>query len=149
MIEYREAPLTEDVLQSLISLSVDWERENICRGYAANGREDIEGSRVFLACQAGKIIGYLFGKKTSAPNSSSIMPAGTEYFEVEELYVKPKFRSQGVGRQLFALAESAAKTDGLSFLLLSTSTKNYKAILHFYIDEIGMDFWSARLFKKL
>ncbi len=148
-MEYRETPLTEEILQTLISLSADWEKENICYGYAANGREDIEGNRIFLAYQAGEIIGYLFGKKAFAQNSSSVMPDGTEYFEVEELYVQPEFRSQGVGRQLFALAESTAKTNGLSFLLLSTATKNYKAILHFYIDEMGMDFWSARLYKKL
>jgi len=34
-------------------------------------------------------------------------------------------------------------------LFLSTATKDYKRILHFYIDEMGMDFWTARLFKKL
>lgn len=149
MIEYRETPLTDDVLQNLISMSEDWEKENTCYGYRKNGRDDIEGNRVFLACESGKIIGYLFGQKASAQNSSSVMPDGTEYFEVEELYVKPEFRSHGVGRRLFALAENAAKADGLSFLLLSTATKNYKAILHFYIDEMGMDFWSARLFKQL
>ena len=35
------------------------------------------------------------------------------------------------------------------YFVLGTATKNWKAILHFYLDEIGMDFWSARLFKKL
>ncbi len=149
MIEYRKTPLTEDVLESLIAMSAEWEKENNCRGYAKNGREDIEGNRIFLACQKGRSIGYLFGKKASAQASNSIMPVGTEYFEVKELYVKKEFRSQGVGGQLFALAENAAKAEGLSFLLLSTATKNYKAILHFYIDEVGMNFWSARLFKKL
>ena len=39
--------------------------------------------------------------------------------------------------------------DGIGFLMLSTATKNYKSILHFYIEELGMDFWSARLFKRL
>ena len=35
------------------------------------------------------------------------------------------------------------------FVLLSTATRNWRAILHFYIDELGMEFWSARLFKPL
>jgi hypothetical protein len=34
-------------------------------------------------------------------------------------------------------------------MMLTTATKNFRAILHFYIDELGMDFWSARLFKKI
>jgi hypothetical protein len=33
--------------------------------------------------------------------------------------------------------------------MLSTATKNARAILHFYLDELGMEFWSARLFKSL
>lgn len=35
------------------------------------------------------------------------------------------------------------------FLLLSTATKNWRAIFHFYIEELDMEFWSARLFKKM
>lgn len=101
MIEYRETPLTKDVLQSLIAMSADWEKENSCHGYRKNGREDIEGNRIFIACQDGEIIGYLFGHKTTAKNASSIMPEGTEFFEVEELYVKPEFRSQGIGKKCF------------------------------------------------
>ena len=27
--------------------------------------------------------------------------------------------------------------------------KRLAGILHFYIDELGMEFWSARLFKKI
>ena len=34
-------------------------------------------------------------------------------------------------------------------IFLSAATKAYKRTLHFYIDELGMEFWSARLFKKL
>lgn len=149
MMEYRETPLTEDVLQSLIALSEDWERENSCHGYGKNGRKDIEGNRIFIACQDRKIIGYLFGHRTAAKQSSSVMAEGTEFFEIEELYVKPEFRSQGIGKRLFSLAEAAVKSESLRYLCLGTATKNYKAILHFYIDEMGMDFWSARLFKKI
>lgn len=34
------------------------------------------------------------------------------------------------------------------FITLATSTKNYKAILHLYVEELGMDFHSAFLIKK-
>ena len=34
------------------------------------------------------------------------------------------------------------------YLTLSTATKDFQAVLHFYIDLLGMDFWSARLVKK-
>ena len=77
------------------------------------------------------------------------MDAGTPYFEIEELYVVTAHRSKGIGRRLFALAEETARQDGLPYLMLSTATKNARAILHFYLDELGMEFWSARLFKSL
>ena len=35
------------------------------------------------------------------------------------------------------------------YMVLSTATKNWKAIFHFYLDELDMTFWSARLFKKI
>lgn len=35
------------------------------------------------------------------------------------------------------------------YMVLSTATKNWKAIFHFYLDELDMQFWSARLFKKI
>ena len=60
--------------------------------------------------------------------------------------MKPEYRSRGVGRALFRLAEEAVSGEA-DLLTLGTATKNHRAILHFYIDELGMTFWSARLFK--
>ena len=76
------------------------------------------------------------------------MPEGTPYFEVEEIYVISEKRSQGIGEALFRFAEDAVKGEA-EYIVLSTATKNWKAIFHFYLDELDMQFWSARLFKKL
>lgn len=147
-MDIKEAALNDRVAEELIALSVDWEAENSSHGYRRNGIEDLEGNRVFLAEEKGEIIGYLFGKLEKAKTTSSIMPEGTACFEVEELYVKPAYRSQGVGSALFRYAEEAVRGEA-EFVTLGTATKNFQAILHFYINELGMEFWSARLFKKL
>ena len=76
------------------------------------------------------------------------MKAGTACFEVEELYVRPEHRSRGCGAALFRFAEEAVR-DEADYMMVSTATKNWRAILHFYLEELDMDFWSARLFKKL
>ena len=76
------------------------------------------------------------------------MAENTPFFEVEELYVIPEMRSHGVGRTLFRYAETAVRGDA-DFMVLSTATRNWKAILHFYLEELGMEFWNARLFKKI
>ena len=67
----KEAALTGEIMEQMISLSGDWEQEGSCHGYRKNSPEDI------------------------------------------------------------------------------TATKNFRAILRFYIDELGMAFWSARLYKKI
>ena len=141
----REAALTDAVLERLIALSRLWEAENSCHGYRANGREDIEGERVFLAEEDGLIVGYLLGHTFRTEKNTSVIPADTPCFEVEELYVIPARRSEGIGRALFSFAANSAK-DEAGFVTLSTATKNWRAILHFYIDEVGMEFWNARLF---
>ena len=143
-----ERPLTEETLATLIRYSRDWEEENSCHGYRKNDRSDIEGNRVFLAENDEQITGYLFGHMATNEKAISIMPAGTRFFEVEELYVCPPFRGHGIGQRLFRCAEQAVSAEA-DFLMLSTATKNWRAIMHFYIDELDMQFWSARLFKRL
>lgn len=144
----REVDLNEAVLAQLIRLSEDWAAENSCYGYRPNDKSDIEGNRIFLAEDGSEVIGYLFGRVCSAERMSSIMPEGTPYFEVEELYVVPEKRSRGIGAKLFRYAEEAVKTEA-EYMVLSTATKNWKAIFHFYLDELGMTFWNARLFRKI
>ena len=143
-----ETELTGEVLETLIAMSVDWEAEMSCYGYRANEKDDIEGNRIFLAEEDGEVIGYLFGAPFESKNMKAVMPEGSRCFEVEELYVVPRFRSKGIGRALFAFAEDAVK-DVADYMVLSTATKNWRAIFHFYLDELDMAFWSARLFKKI
>lgn len=143
-----ETELTDDVIKTLIELSELWEAESSCHGYRKNERADIDGNRVFLASDGEEVIGYLFGHNEKTKEKTSIMPEKTPYFEVEELYVKPEYRSKGIGKKLFSYAEKAV-SGCADYIMLSTATKNWKAILHFYLDELDMDFWSARLFKKI
>ena len=144
----REVTVNEELVNTLIALSEAWEKENSCYGYRANTKEDIDGNRVFLAQEDGKVLGYLFGKVCASKNMTSIMPESTAYFEVEELYVIPSRRSEGIGKALFRYAEDALRCDA-RYMVLSTATKNWNAVFHFYLDELNMCFWSARLFKEI
>ena len=147
-MQIKEVELCDGVAKELIGLSVDWEAEENCYGYRKNGYGDLAGNRIFLAEENGKIIGYLFGSLRKTEKQSAVIPEGTDYFEVEELYVRPDWRSRGVGSALFRYVETQVRTEA-EYLMLGTATKNFRAILHFYIDELGMEFWSAALFKKL
>ena len=147
-LELKEVPLDGRVAGELIALSSDWEAESICYGYRKNEYSNLEGNRIFLAEENGAVIGYLFGSVKESKNQGAVIPDGTPYFEVEELYVKPAHRSCGVGSALFRYMEAQVRPEA-AYLLLGTATKNFRAILHFYIEELGMEFWSAALFKKL
>ena len=144
----KEVKLTEIILEQLISLSEDWEKENSCHGYQTNSLDDIKGNQIFLAVENDIVIGYLLGHKEVAEKTTSVYQAGTKSFEIEELYVKPSFRRRGIGKRIFEYVEKQV-ADEVDIIMLSTASKNYRAILHFYIDELGMEFWSARLFKKI
>lgn len=148
MLSYEEVSLSKSVGNRLIQLSADWAAENSCYGYRTNSLSDIEGNRIFTAQDNGEIIGYLFGNVRRSSIMKTIMPEDTPFFEVEELYIAKEYRSRGIGSALFRFAQDKVKTEA-EYMVLSTATKNWKAILHFYLDELGMEFWSARLFKKI
>ncbi len=145
--EIEKAELNSKMAEVLIKLSSDWENEDSCYGYRANGIGDIEGNDIFIIRKSGKAAGYLLCHKYKQEKLSPTVPMNSACLEVEELYIVPSERSKGLGKQL--LEHAIAYYPDIYYVTLSTATKNYKAILHFYIDEIGFTFWNARLFKKV
>ena len=128
-MRYCEAQLSDRILELLIRFSAQWEAENICHGYRANTRADIEGNRIFLAMDGDLPVGYLFGHCLRSKEDTSVIPKDTRCFELEELYVLPEYRSKGVGRGLFSFVEKTIRPDA-DYLDLGTATKNWRAILH-------------------
>lgn len=144
----KKVPLSDEVTKCLIELSVLWEAEDSCFGYRQNTVDDLTGEDIFLAEEEGKVIGYLLCHKYIQEKEGWTIPKESKCLEIEELFVIPEYRSKGIGRRLYKEAVSHYG-DQIEFATLGTATKNYRAILHFYIEELGMTFWSARLFQKL
>ena len=146
MIE--EAVWNEDLADTLIRFSEDWEKENSCWGYRRNTWDDLKGERVFLAREGGQIFGYLLGHAETEEKGCTAYPKGTQLFEVSELYVIPSERSKGVGKAIMQFVQERVR-DQAQVLVLTAAARNARAILHFYLDEIGMEFYSAWLFLRL
>ena len=147
MIQYEFRNLDNDTTRQLIELSKLWVEEDCSYGMVVNEAEDLQAP-VAVALDGDAIVGYCFGHSYVQEQRKSYMEAGKTGFELDELYVLPQYRGLGIGRELFRMIErEVGKT--CSFLTLATSTKNYKAILKLYIEELGMNFHSAFLFKNL
>ena len=146
MVAIHEAKQSD--IKRLLELSLMWEKEDSCYGYRANTEDDFQDCYI-LAAYDDELIAYIFGKEEIQDKQTSVIDKNMHYFEIEELYVHPSYRSRGIGKQLMESLEKELKKKGLRMMVLSTATKNWKAIMHFYIDEIDMNFWSARLYKHL
>lgn len=89
---------------------------------------------MFLAYSDAQIIGYLFGKCSVLNEAITPIDKGSKCFDINEIYVKEKYRSQGIGKALFEYTENYHKQN-VDYITLSTATKNYKSILYFYIEK--------------
>lgn len=147
MFEIRKIELTDENAAQLIRLSEIWSEEGSTFGLIPNTREDIR-EPVIAALDGGRIVGYAFGHFYTTERKTSCIEIGSRCFDVDELYVLPEYRSQGLGGRLFRALEAEAR-GGAAYLTLSTATKDYKRILKFYIEDNDMFFHDAFLIKEL
>lgn len=135
-----------DTAKQLIDLSRAWVEEDCSFGMIENTQSDLHEPLV-VALDGERIVGYIFGHFFSQERKISYIEIGERCFEIDELYVLPQYRGQGIGKRLFRMLEDHVKAD-CQYITLATSTKNYKAILKLYVEELGMCFHSAFLIKQ-
>jgi len=140
---------SEADLAAVVKLSQDWEAENSTHGYTASPAEEYADWDLWVLQINGEIAGYASGYEHLQQQQTTVVPSGTRTFELEELYIKPEFRSQGLGTRLLQHVEQGLTSRGITMLLLSTANKDHRAALNFYIDQNAMSFWNARLYKRL
>lgn len=143
---YEKRSLDENTIKELIELSKEWSKEDITYGYVANDESDLK-EPLFVALDNNKIVAYIFGHFYETEKKTSYIEIGSKCFDIDEIYVTKGYRNKGIGQKLFEMIEEYVKNK-CEYLTLATSTKNYKKILHFYIEELGMNFHSAFLIKS-
>ena len=146
MIEFKKAILTDDIVSQLIDLSGKWVEEDCSFGMVQNSKEDLH-EPLYIALDGSKVVGYIFGRYYVTEKKTSYIEIGAPCFEVDELYVLPEYRDQGIGTQLFSLIENEVKKE-VEYITLSTSTKDYQKTLKFYVKNNEMTYHSAFLIKS-
>lgn len=139
----------QEEIEQVVRLSAEFEAEACCNGVKSDNYDYFVSRKVVVAVDEGKVIGYAYGSEEVEEKERSYAKTGDKYFELEEIYVDKNYRCQGVGKMLYWYLEAMASLKGCKTIRLNAVSKDYKKLLNLYIDELGMDFISAYLIKKI
>lgn len=136
-------------LPLVLEMSDAFVAENCCNGMVRDDLEYLQKYEIHIAFEGETAIGYAYGAPATAERTQGQTQKGERYFDVEEIYVRPEYRSTGCGKALFAALEARARELGCESMQLVAVAKDYARLLHFYVDLLGMEFWNAFLTKRL
>lgn len=144
----RKEEYSRELVDKLIPLSVIWKKERITHGLVENTVLDFLEKDIYVAYDNKLIIGYALAKIYKEDEAAPTIEKNSIVYDIEEFYILPTFRNQLIGSKLFKFIEESIK-DKVDVIQLISATKDYKKALHFYIEMLGMDFFAAKLFKKM
>ena len=147
-IVFKKENFSLELVDKLIPLSKDWISEEISYGIVENTVDDFLDKDIYVVYHEDKIIGYLLGKSSIDTKGNSAIKKDSIVYNIEEVYIIKDYRNKGIGKALFKFVEEEVCKSN-DYIDLITSDKDYKRILHFYIDELGMSFNNAYLVKKV
>jgi GNAT superfamily N-acetyltransferase len=82
----------------------------------------------------------------AAPGEFAVFPAGTDYLEVEDLFVASGWRDAGIGTRLMERLFAEAQGQGVAASMVFSATKDLARIVRFY-ERLGYQPWGVQLFK--
>lgn len=148
-MKYQIRFCNEKEIEKLVYLSEAFEQEDCCNGIIADSYEYFVNKKVAVCLVNNEIIGYCYGSIDKEDKLRSYSNVGDMIYYLDEMYVSPRYRNCGVGKKLFEFVEKYAKENNCKTIRLNAVSKDYKRLLTFYIDELGMSFWSAFLVKNI
>lgn len=97
-----------------------------------------------------EMLGYAYGRTIELEEDRPYAKKGTKLFELEEIYVFEEHQNKGHGKRIVNFAiEHEKKYNKAEFMTVVADSKRYKDILHFFIDECGLEFWNALLVRQI
>ena len=107
---------TENDVDDVYRLGVDWAAEEITWGQVPPSRETIAakvGPYFQVAAYQGRLVGFICGSLHTS-EGLAVMRTGERYLEVDELYVRPESRRKGIGGKLLNGLIETARNSGVT-----------------------------------
>jgi GNAT superfamily N-acetyltransferase len=104
------------------------------------------GPHFWVAEEDGKLVGFACGSVHTTEAEHAVIPAGEKYLEIDELYVRPEHRNQGLGSSLVQHLIDDAVSSGAARTLVYSSSKQWKKVVEFY-ERQGFDMWFVRMVR--
>ena len=142
---------THQDLESIFQLDQLWDEEGVAYVFTYGNREEFIADferfqKYFLVADSdGQIIGYINGS-VRVNTKVEVLPKQETYLEIENIYVRPKYRDRHVGGDLIERLLTVAEQNGIKRFVVSTVTKDMDRILKFYGCH-GFRPWFVELFK--
>lgn len=134
----------------LAELSVQWADEGITIGQQPDGQALFEaavGPYLLVSEEAGQIVGFAQGEEmVSDERHTSVLPAGTRYLEVTNVYVVPSLRSSGVGGALLDELLDRAAQRGVDRSMVYSAASELERVMAFYRSH-GFQGWFVQLVR--
>lgn len=132
-------------LERMNELSIQWQNEGSTIGQEAADLLPYlqEGEYLFVAEEKETIIAFIAATKKDT--RLSIFDSSDPYIELDELYVAPEKRSQGVGSLLIDTLKTAGNKAGINQFHVYSASRELERGISFYARH-GFNVWSIQAY---
>ena len=140
----------ESDVDFILRLQRQWSEEGIVYGLVTESEERIRaaiGPYLLVAVTDDEAVGFISGS-VHVSKGTAVIREGERYLEIDNLYISPEFRRQGIGGDLITQIIARAKARGVAYASLYSAAKDVHGILGFY-ERHGFQSWYVQMFRKL
>ncbi|MCE7989593.1 MAG: GNAT family N-acetyltransferase [Caldilinea sp. CFX5] len=135
-------------LSAVAKLYTAFAAEEIAYGLVAESVDELRqrlSAYCLVAEVENEVVGFVLATEQISPGYA-IIPEGERYLAIEDLYVMPALRQQGIGSELLQAVEARARANGIARFLLYSSVKELDAVVQFYRRH-GYQSWAIQMYK--